>query len=173
MSDVVDITGTITGTSLYAGSKKPRLVGRNMTITLPEVTRVTAEFKTAGGAQEFPINLLEDMEASVSTQGVDGNMFLLTAPDLDMLEGRWKQQVMTAGGNFKEVGCKVFIGVHPVTLLPGAGLEVGSPSENDITYKVHSVKLIVDGVIVLHVDKITGKIDVLGKSYGTDNDNFL
>ena len=62
MPVVTDIRGPVNGTTAYIEGE---LVARNTTITLPEITHVTATVQTALGEHEVPLfGLVESMEAT-------------------------------------------------------------------------------------------------------------
>lgn len=170
MGKWVDKRGPIEADTIYVENK---LVASDMSVTLPEVTFMTADVQ-AMGEMSIPLtNAIEDMEMSITKIGVDKNMTKLTAPGKKSIEIRWVQDIIKSDGTVKPEGCKAFLTVSPVTLAPGASLEIGSASENDLTFKVFRYKLVVGGEEVLLVDRLAHKIKVNGKEYSKKYDSLL
>lgn len=163
----VDLTGATEGSTTYADGK---LVARNATFTLPEVTRLCYTQKTAGGEQDIPTGLLEDMETSITKIGVDVNSAKLA--NAKKLEHRWVQTVTDSEGNQKNQGCRAIMKVAASVPIPGASQEIGSTSENDHTYKVLSYALYVDGKELININKLLGINRINGEDYGID-ENLL
>lgn len=149
------------------------LVANDCTITLPEVTFVTADIAAMGTASLPLMGLLEDMETSITKVGIDRNMTVLTAPGAHDLEHRWVQDVIQPDGSVKPEGCKAFLRVMSKTLAPGASLELGSASENDLSFAVTRYKLVVNGEELLLVDRFAHILRVNGKDYLSEYDNYL
>lgn len=160
----VTTPGIVEACTLYADNT---LVARNETITLPEIARKTYTQKFAGGEQDIPSIALEDMEMSVSKNGLNDNAFKVV--NADNLEARWVQTETESDGTTKRVGYKAFLKTKPVTLHPGASIEVGSGTENDITKKVLSYSLYRDGKEIVNINKITGVQNINGTKYGIDD----
>ncbi len=116
----------------------------DVAITLPEVVPQTADV-SAMGTMSLPIwQLLENMEASITKIGQDLGLGRLLKANIKSLEVRWAQTVTDADGFTKNVGCKAFLrGMS--TKIPGIGIEVASPSENETTIMVTRYALYVDG----------------------------
>ena len=149
------------------------LVAQDTTVTLPEVTFMTADIQ-AMGEMSIPLsNAIEDMEMTITKIGVDKNMTRLTAPGKKSVEIRWVQDLIKSDGSVSAEGCKAFLSVSPVTLHPGASLEIGSASENEITYKVFRYRLVVNGEEILLVDRLAHKLKVNGKDYSKKYDSLL
>ncbi len=165
----VPINGPVVADTTYCDNK---LVARDVAITLPEVTPMTADVQ-AMGTLTFPIwQLLEHMESAVTKIGVDLGFAALIKPDMKTIEHRWVQTVTDANGNTKNVGCKAFIKGIP-NKIPGIGLEIGSPIEGEILFATTRYILFVDGVEIFHIDKLAGICRIYGKDYAGDISSML
>lgn len=170
MGKWVNKRGPIEANTIYVND---RLVATDLTVTLPEISFMTADIQ-AMGTMSIPLaNAIEDMEMSITKIGVDKDMARLTAPGKKSLEVRWVQDVIKSDGTVDAEGCKAFLTVSPVTLNPGASLEIGSPSENELTYKVFRYKLVVNGEVILLIDRLAHKLEVNGKDYSKAYDRML
>ncbi len=168
MSKFVNICGPVIGTTAYSENK---LVARDVAITLPEVTPLTADL-AAMGTLSLPIwALLENMETAVTKIGTDMGLRSLIKPDMKPLEFRWAQTVTDASGNTKNVGCKAFITGIP-NKIPGIGLTTGEASENECTIATTRYSLFVDGVEMFKIDRLAGIVRIAGKDYA-DIDSLL
>ena len=158
----VNICGPVVADTAYSNGS---LVARDVAITLPEVTPLTADLQ-AMGTFTLPIwQLLDNMEASLTKIGVDMGLRALIKPDMEPLEFRWVQTITDANGNTRNVGCKAFLRGIP-NKIPGIGLEVGSASENEVTITVTRYNLFVDGQEMFLIDRLAGKCRIAGTEYG-------
>lgn len=158
---VVNVYGPVAADTVYVDNK---LVARDVAITLPEVTPVTADV-AAMGTMTIPIwSLLENMEASITKIGVDTGLRDAIKPDMKPIEARWVQTVTDANGNTKNVGCKAFLKGVP-TKIPGIGIAVGEASENEVTFSVTRYGLFVDGAEMFLIDRLAGICRIGGKDY--------
>ena len=161
MSKFVNIKGPIVGVTVYVDNK---LVARDTTITLPEVTPVTADL-SAMGTFSMPIwQLIENMETAITKIGVDKGLRSIIKPDMKSLEFRWVQTVTDANGKTKNMGCKAFIKGIP-NKIPGIGLTVGEASEGECTIATTRYNLFVNGEEMFLVDRLAGIIRIAGKNY--------
>lgn len=161
MSKFVNISGPVVGTTAYSEGK---LVARDTAITLPEVTPVTADL-AAMGTFSMPIwQLIENMETGITKIGTDLGLREIIKPDMKPLEFRWAQTVTDANGVTKDVACKAFIKGIP-NKIPGIGVTVGEPSENECTIATTRYNLFVDGVEMFLVDRMAGIVRIAGKNY--------
>ena len=157
----VNICGPVVGSTAY---RKNKLIGRDVTITLPEVAPTTADLK-AMGTFSMPIwQIIEHMEASINKIGVDEGLCAAITPEMEQLEFRWVQTVTDANGKTKNVGCKAFIKGIPGK-IPGVGIEVGSASESEIPIAVSRYQLIVDGKEMWLIDRFASIVRINGKNY--------
>lgn len=165
----VPIYGPVVADTVYSDST---LVARDVAITLPEVTPQTADI-SAMGTMSLPIwQLLDNMEASITKIGVDKGLGKLLMADIKSMEARWVQTVTDANGATKNVGCKAFLRGTP-NKIPGIGLELASPSENEVTLMVTRYALYVDGEELLLIDRLAGIVRIMGKDYAQDLTTML
>lgn len=161
MSKFVNICGPVVGDTVYCENK---LVARDVSVTLPEITPMSADVQ-AMGTLSLPIwQLLEHMEAAITKIGVDEGLTALIKPDMKPLEVRWVQTVTDANGTTRNVGCKAFLKGVP-NKIPGVGLEVGSASEGEATIGLTRYVLFVDGKEMWHIDRLSGIVRIDGKDY--------
>lgn len=165
----VPINGPVVANTAYCDNK---LVARDVSVTLPEITPFTADLQ-AMGTYTIPIwQLLENMETAITKIGADTGLSALIKPDMKPLEFRWAQTVTGADGNTKTVGCKAFIKGIP-NKIPGIGLEVGSPIEGEVTIATSRYGLFVDGKEMFLIDRLSGICRIDGKDYAGDLSSML
>lgn len=165
----VPINGPVVADTVYCENK---LVARDVSATLPEVTATTADVQ-AMGALSLPVwQLVEHMETAITKIGVDLGFASLIKPDMKTIELRWVQTVTDATGNTRNVGCKAFIKGIP-NKIPGVGLEIGAAIEGEITLATTRYNLFVDGNEICLVDKLAGICRINGKDYAGDIGSML
>ena len=163
------ITGPVIGTTAYFDGK---LVARDAGLTLPEVAPKTATLQMMG-EMEFPIwQLIQNMQAIISKVGVDILSQTMIGPELKPIEFRWVQMVKRLDGSSAEVGCKAFMNGLTAS-IPGYGIEVGSPSENDNPFNLMRYRLVIDGQETVLIDRIAGKVVINGKDYTKNMNSML
>lgn len=168
MAAFVNICGPVVANTAYVENQ---LVARDVAATLPEVTPVTADVQ-AMGTWSIPIwQLLEDMQFSITKIGVDLGLRSMIKPKPMALELRWVQTVTDANGATKNVGCKAFLRGIPAA-IPGIGVSIGEASENEVTFSVTRYQLMCDGVEVMLIDRLAGKLRIAGEDY-SDISNLL
>ena len=169
MAAFVNICGPVVADTVYSDG---RLVARDVAITLPEITPITADLP-AMGTMSMPIwQQLENMEATITKTGTDEGLRALIKPDMKPLEARWVQTVTDDEGAPKNVGCKAFIKGIP-NKIPGVGVTVGETSESECTIMVTRYALFVDGAEMFLVDRLAGIIRIDGKDYAGDIGSML
>ena len=165
MSKFMNICGPVIGVTVYANNK---LVARDVAVTLPEVTPMTADLQ-AMGTFSLPIwQLIENMETAITKIGADMGLREIIKPDMKPLEFRWVQTITDANGVTKNAGCKAFIKGIP-NKIPGIGVTVGEASENECTIATTRYNLFVDGQELFLIDRLTGVVRIAGKNYGDMN----
>lgn len=107
----IDLKGPIIGTTAYDEGK---LVGKDVTITLPSVTPVTADFR-AMGTLTLPLpGQIEAMEASITKIGVDNglrSLVKLQSKTLEFIAPSWRRPTHTAPRTTREAGRRSTSGV--------------------------------------------------------------
>ena len=165
----VNICGPVVADTVYSDGV---LVARDVSITLPEVTPQTADV-SAMGTMSLPIwQLLDNMEASITKIGIDNGLGKLLLADIKPIEVRWVQTVTDANGATKNVGCKAFLRGTP-NKIPGVGLELASPSENEVPLMVTRYALYADGEEICLIDRLAGIVRILNKDYAQDLTTML
>lgn len=168
MAAFVNISGPVVANTAYVENK---LVARDVSATLPEVTPTTVDVQ-AMGTWSIPIwQLLEDMQMTITKIGVDLGLRSMITPEPLALELRWVQTVTDANGATKNVGCKAFIRGIPAS-IPGIGVNIGEASENEVTFSATRYQLMVDGTEMFLIDRLAGRLRIAGKDYA-DISNLL
>ena len=157
----IDLTGAINGTTAYVDGQ---LVGRDVTVSLPELAWLTAELQ-ATGTTEIPIlGLLEAMETTIKKIGIDNGLVKACTPASKDYEFRWAQTITTPQGSSKIVGSKASIRGIPKT-VPGMDVEPGSTVEAEIPIATTRYALYLDGKEAICIDKLAGVIRFDGTDY--------
>ena len=152
MPVVTDIRGPVNGTTVYINGV---LVARNTTITLPEITHVTATVQAALGEHEVPLfGLVESMEATIKKIGADSGLAKALGMETKTYEFRWAQQVTP-------------IAAPSIEVSPGESIEV------DIPLSVTRYQLFVAGSELLMVDKLAGICKINGVDYASVLNSLL
>ena len=158
MAAFVPKVGPVTGSTIYIDNQ---LKARDTSITLPEVTPTTADVN-AMGTMSVPVwQLLENMEMTFTKIGVDLGFRDTLKLGVSAIEARFMQNIIDAQGNQKSVMCKAFCS-GMLTSIPGIGVEVGSATENEITYSLTRYQLFVDGQEAILVDRLAGIVRIGG-----------
>lgn len=156
----VNKIGAVEGCTVY---KHGRLVARDATVALPEVTFLTAEVK-AMGTMEVPLALIEAMEMSITRMAADADTAALAEPGADDLEVRWIQKTVKADGSTADVGCKAFLRAMGKK-VPAISIETGTATEAEHTWAVTRYRLLIDGREKLLVDRLADQLVIDGTDY--------
>ena len=171
MPVVTDIRGPVNGTTAYIEGE---LVARNTTITLPEITHVTATVQTALGEHEVPLfGLVESMEATIKKIGADLGLAKALGMETKTFEFRWVQQVTPINEQDRIEGCKAFIRGIPKVVVPSIEISPGESVEVDIPLSVTRYQLFVNGNELLMVDKMAGICKINGVDYAASLNSLL
>lgn len=157
----IDLKGPILADTVYIDGV---LVAKDVSITLPAVTLVTADFKAMGTYTAPLTGQIEAMEASITKIGVDYGLRNMVAFQSKTVEIRWAQDVKYADGSSKTEGCKAFLRCVPKQ-IPGLSVEPGSLSENEITLAVSRYQLFVAGTEYWLIDQLNTIMRVNGVDY--------
>ena len=161
MARFVPICGPFSADTVYAdGVMQARDVG----VTLPEVAAITYEIQAMGNMTIPDWSRLEHMETAITRIGVDKGLASMTKPGAKNLEFRGVYPVTDANGVTKNVGVKAFIKGYS-TKIPGIGVAIGDPSENELTYATSRYQLFVDGEEMWCIDRLAGICRIDGVDY--------
>jgi hypothetical protein len=166
----LDIKGAVVADTVYDDGK---LVAKDTSFTFPAISLMTADLNAMGTMTVPIVGLLENMELTITKIGEDKGLGILSKLDKHTLEFRWVQNVVTADGSSKVEGCKAFVRSFPPTSLPGIGVEIGSASENELTYSVNRVQIFVGGYEYLLVDRLSQILRVDGNDYMSEISKLL
>ena len=161
MEKWLDLKGPILADTVYVDGK---LVAKDVTITLPGVTPVTADFRAMGTMTMPILGQIEAMEAAITKIGIDLGLRTLVKLESKTIEFRWAQDVKTSDGSTKTEGCKAFIRAMPKT-IPGLSVDPGSASENELTFAVSRYQLFVDGAEFWLIDQLNQIMRIDGVDY--------
>ena len=157
----IDLNGPVLADTVYDAGK---LVAKDVTITLPAINLLTADFKAMGTLTLPIIGQIEAMEASITKIGIDLGLRNMMKLESKTIEIRWAQDVKQADGSTKTEGCKAFLRVVTKT-IPGLSVDPGSQSENELGYAVSRYQLFVDGTEYWLIDQLNQILRVGGKDY--------
>ena len=161
MGRFVPICGPFSADTVYDGNT---MVARDVAVTLPEVAAVTYDIQAMGNATMPDWSRLEDMETAITKIGVDKGLAGMSKPGRKELEFRGVQPVTDANGVTKNVGVKAFITGFSKK-IPGIGVTIGDPSENELLYATTRYQLIVDGEEMWCIDRLAGICRIAGVDY--------
>ena len=160
----LDLKGPILADTVYVDGV---LSAKDVTITLPAVTPVTADFKAMGTYTAPMTGQIEAMEASITKIGIDLGLRSLVKLTSKTIEIRWAQDVKLSDGSTKTEGCKAFLRSVP-KLIPGLSVDPGNLSENEITMAVSRYQLFVAGTEFWLIDQLNTIMRIDGVDYAKD-----
>ena len=115
MAGFVPISGPVLADTVYINNV---LVARDVSLTLPEVSPMTADVQ-AMGTWTMPVwQLLENLEASITKVGLDKGLISMIKAEPMSIECRIAQSITDANGVTKTIGCKAFMRGIP-NKIPG------------------------------------------------------
>ena len=162
----LDLKGPILADTVYIGGT---LVAKDVTIALPAVTPVTADFKAMGTYTAPILGQIEAMEASITKIGIDLGLRNMMKLESKTIEIRWAQDVKQADGSTKTEGCKAFLRCVSKG-IPGLSVDPGNTSENEA--KVFS-SFFVAGAEYWLIDQLNTILRVGGVDYAKDIRSLL
>ena len=143
-----------------------------LTIALPAVTPVTADFKAMGTYTAPILGQIEAMEASITKIGIDLGLRNMMKLESKTIEIRWAQDVKQADGSTKTEGCKAFLRCVSKG-IPGLSVDPGNTSENEATFAVSRYQLYVGGAEYWLIDQLNTILRVGGVDYAKDIRSLL
>lgn len=165
----LDLKGPILANTVYDDGK---LVAKDVTVTFPSVTHVTADFKAMGTLTLPMLGQIEAMEAAITKIGIDLGLRSLVKLEAKTLEFRWAQDVKKSDGSTATEGCKAFLRATSKG-IPGLSVDPGNPSENELTYAVSRYQVIVAGTEYWLVDQLNQILRIGGVDYCKDIRSLL
>ena len=157
----IDMKGAIVADTVYTDGK---LVAKDVGFTLPAVALQTGDVQAMGTMSVPLVGLLDDMELAITKIGIDLGLSKLSRLEKQNIEFRWVQNVVKSDGSSSVEGCKAFVRCMPKS-IPGIGVEIGSASENELTYGVSRLQIYCAGTEYLLVDRLSQKLRIDGKDY--------
>ena len=158
----LDLKGPILADTVYIGGT---LVAKDVTIALPAVTPVTADFKAMGTYTAPILGQIEAMEASITKIGIDLGLRNMMKLESKTIEIRWAQDVKQADGSTKTEGCKAFLRCVSKG-IPGLSVDPGNTS-------VSRYQLYVGGAEYWLIDQLNTILRVGGVDYAKDIRSLL
>lgn len=165
----LDLKGPILADTVYIGGT---LVAKDVTIALPTVTPVTADFKAMGTYTAPILGQIEAMEASITKIGIDLGLRNMMKLESKTIEIRWAQDVKQADGSTKTEGCKAFLRCVSKG-IPGLSVDPGNTSENEAAFAVSRYQLYVGGAEYWLIDQLNTILRVGGVDYAKDIRSLL
>lgn len=166
----LDLRSPVNADTVYVLGK---LVARNVTVTLPEVTHLLGTVNTALGEQEIPLyGLTESMEATITKIGADMGLAKLCELKSQTYEFRFIQQVTRTNGKIEAGGCRAYIRGVP-KVVPALEINPGDAVECELPIAVTRYQLFVEGEEVCLVDKLAGICRINGQDYASSLNNLL
>ena len=160
----------ILGASVYIDDQ---LVAENVAVQLPEISFAEAEVQAGAGPITVPIYPLpQALEASVTFRGQSEGLSAALASAGKTVEIRWAGSRLQPDQESAVVGFKAFLVGIPRT-LPGESIDIGSVSDNQVTWAVTRYQLVEDGESVILIDKLAGKVEILGQDHASALANLL
>ena len=160
----LDLKGPILADTVYINGV---LVAKDVTIPLPAVTHVTADYKAMGTYTAPMTGQIEGMEAAITKIGIDKGLRSMVQLESKTLEVRWAQDVKYADGSTKTEGCKAFLRCVSKG-IPGLNVDPGNASENEIALAVSRYQLFVAGNEYWLIDQLNTIMRVGGVDYAKD-----
>ena len=140
-------------------------------VTLPTLSYQTETLSGAGIAGEMETPALghtESSEVEINWRTVNSDLFELFEPRSHSLEFRGANQYYDAGnGELKVVPVAVFVKALPKETDMGS-MESNSTSDSTTTMECTYIKVVIDGVTKLEIDKPNYVHKVNGKDYAAD-----
>ena len=99
----LDLKGPILADTVYINGV---LVAKDVTITLPAVTHVTADYKAMGTYTAPMTGQIEGMEAAITKIGIDKGLRSMVQLESKTLEVRWAQDVKYFSTTRTRVSCR-------------------------------------------------------------------
>ena len=161
--------GAILATSVYIDGV---LCADDAEITPPDVEFMTATLQGAGEIEVPLAGLVNSMELGINTQGISNRMTKLAQPQKHKIVINAVQQVVGIDGSTINEQIK-----YTVTgfgkKVPSTATKQGEASSQEYTVSVTSYKAVVDGEVIINIDKLTGDCVVNGVNYGTSIRSLL
>lgn len=158
----LDIKGAVVADTVYESGK---LVAKDTSFTLPSITQMTADLNAMGTMTVPLVGLIENMELAITKIGEDKGLGRMSKLKKRNFEFRWVQNVVKSDGTTATEGCKAFVRTFPATTIPGAGVEIGSSSENELTYSANRLQIFIGGYEYLLVDRLNQILKIDGEDY--------
>lgn len=138
------------------------------TVELPDIEMMTDTTSGAGIAGELETPILghtASMATTITWRTITKSATSLAAPKVHALEFRGSQQVNDAGnGRLITSPVRVAMRVQPKRVGLGS-LEVGATTDTETEFEVHYLKIVVDNVERVEIDKLNFKFVVDGVDY--------
>ena len=137
------------------------------TVDLPELEAMSETTSGAGVAGEVESPVLghfASMTTTLTWRTIEKKAMALAAPIAHVIEVRGSQQVYDSGnGTYKSVPVKATMRVVPKNVSLGS-FEVGATTDTEHEFEVLYIKLFIDGIEVIEIDKF----NYIARFYGVD-----
>lgn len=156
--------------NLYTGVLGEKHIGVG-TLTLPEVTPLTQTVKLAGmsGEIELPvIGQLGSTSATISSPTLTRQQILLAVQDAQLLTARGAIQTYDAAAGKNRVVAMVALMRGTTKKFSPGQLEKGAGMDSSVELEIDYLKLTLDGIDYLEIDKWNNVYRVGGVDYLAD-----
>jgi len=137
-------------------------------VELPSLEALTETIKGAGIAGEIDsptIGHYGSMGCTLNFRTIDPAAIALNAPELHAIDFRAAQQTLdSSAGTYSSSPTKVSVRAIPKSLSLGK-FEIGATTDTSIEFEVVYVKIILEGKVVLEIDKLNSICIINGKDY--------
>lgn len=164
-----DLAGPVIADTVYSDGM---LCAKEATVQFPSITPLTSDYPVMGTLTLPTLGLLESMELSISSQGIDSVSGQLARLRKQQIEIRWVQQHVDAESDLHKAGCKAFFTAVPKG-IPGLSIEPGSASDNEYTFEVLRYQLFINGEELWLIDRTSGILRISGSDYAADIQSLL
>jgi P2 family phage contractile tail tube protein len=136
-------------------------------ITTPEIVHKTMEMEAMGTIEVPILGQLDSMKLGIKTAGNDPLMMKLGQPGSHTVVVNAVQQVVGVNGkNLVELIKVTASGFG--TKVPSRGYKTGEQSESEYEVSCTAYKESVDGIVIVDINKLAGKCQIMGKDFGMD-----
>ena len=147
-------------------------IAYDVSFTLPAIELSTADIQAMGTFSVPLVGLMEDMETSITHVGSQKAEAKFNKFGTHNFEFRWVQPAIKETGEVAYESCKAFVKIMPSS-TGETGVEMGSGTEIEGTYKTISYRKIVDGEEVYYVDRFAKVFKIGGEDLYSQIANLM
>ena len=127
-------------------------VARDVTVTYPDITMMTTEMQ-AMGTMTMPLpGLFENLELSITRDGIDKQYASMVSPKSHQIEVREAVEMYKADGTYGTVFLKTYAEGVPLN-IPGGSSEIGSKRSPELKFTLTKYQQYADGEELYDIDR--------------------